>query len=167
MIALSGVASSFTVALSLGLAYTLGMVAPLFALALVWERRDWGSTRLFRPREFTYRVGPVRRTITGTNLASGALLAVIGVATIWLGVAGEAMPAASDSQADFAVRLQTIGAAVTDALSWLPVWGGALIVSAVVAGLGVRAYRQTHQTTHQHEDGVSSDAVEEHHEQHV
>ena len=170
VIALSGVASSFTVALSLGLAYTFGMVVPLFALALVWERRDWASTRLFRPRTFTYRIGPVVRTITGTNLASGVLLVLIGVATVWLGVAGEAMPAASDSQAEFAVRVQAVGAAVMDALSWVPVWGGALLVVAVVAALGWRAYRQINNTTDNDEDdefGVAADASEESHEQHV
>ena len=171
VIALSGVASSFTVALSLGLAYTFGMVVPLFVLALVWERRDWASSRLFRPRTFSYRVGPIARTITGTNLASGVLLAGIGVATVWLGVAGEAMPGASDSQANFAVRVQAIGAAVTDALAWLPLWAGAVIVAAIVAALGVRAYRQTRTASRpaaeRHNSGVTPDATEESHEQHV
>jgi cytochrome c-type biogenesis protein len=45
VIALSGVASSFAIALGLGVAYVFGMVAPLFAISLLWERRDWGTFR--------------------------------------------------------------------------------------------------------------------------
>jgi len=78
VIALSSVASSFGLALGLGAAYVFGMVAPLFVISLLWERYDWRSSRLFRPRTFTYRVGFLRRTITGTNLASGLLLALMG-----------------------------------------------------------------------------------------
>lgn len=40
--------------LGLGVAYTFGMVAPLFVLALVWERRDWAANRLFGPGAFPY-----------------------------------------------------------------------------------------------------------------
>ncbi len=167
VIALSGVASSFTVALGLGAAYTFGMVAPLFALALLWERRDWASSRLFRPRVFTYRIGPIDRTITGTSLASGVLLTLIGSATIWLGVGGEAMPATSDSQAEFAVRLQAIGAAVTRAVSWLPAWVGALVVAGVVAALAVRAYRQISHPHDEQERSEPAGASEEPYEQHV
>src|SRR5712692_2452858 len=71
VIALSGIASSFFLALGLGAAYVFGMVAPLFVIAVLWDRRDWRRSRLFRPRSFTWSVGPVRRTLTGTNLASG------------------------------------------------------------------------------------------------
>ena len=142
VIALSGLASSFGAALGLGAAYVFGMVAPLFVIALLWERRDWSSSRLFRPRSYTWRLGPLRRTISGTNLASGVLLAAIGVATLVIGLRGEVMPATSDWQASVAVRLQEIGAAVTDALDIVPAWGGVLLVTAVVAGLGYRAYRQ-------------------------
>jgi cytochrome c-type biogenesis protein len=168
VVALSGMASSFTVALGLGAAYTFGMVAPLFALALLWERRDWTSSRLFRPRTFTYRLGPLQRSVTGTNLASGLLLGLIGIATIWLGIAGDAMPAASDWQATFVVRLQALGAAVTDALSWLPAWAGAVVVGTIVAGLALRASRQMRQRAiDQQGASVPHDDSEECHEQQV
>lgn len=142
VIALSGVASSFAVALGLGAAYVFGMVAPLFVIALLWERRDWTRSRLFRPRSYSYRLGPVERTITGASLASGALLTVMGVATVWLGLTSEAMPATSDWQALVAVRLQAVGAAVTRGLDWIPGWAGALVVVVVVVALARRAYRQ-------------------------
>ena len=66
VIALSGLTSSFAMSLGLGAAYVFGMVAPLFVISLLWERFDWRSSRLFRPRTVTWRLGPVRRTITGS-----------------------------------------------------------------------------------------------------
>src|SRR5437870_5571515 len=40
LIALSSIVSSFGLALGLGAAYVFGMVAPLFGIALLWERYD-------------------------------------------------------------------------------------------------------------------------------
>lgn len=164
VVALSGLTSSFAFASALGLAYTFGMVAPLFAIALLWERRDWGASRLFRPRSYTYRLGPLQRTITGTNLASGVLLALIGAVTVWLGFTGEAMPAASEAQASFAVRVQAIGAAMTDALAWLPGWAGLAIVLAAIGALGLRARGQLHDPSPDSDDPGSPQPVEEHHD---
>ncbi len=65
VVALSGLAASFGRALGLGAAYVFGMVAPLFVLALWWERRDWQASRLFRPRSFTFRVGRPRPPAAG------------------------------------------------------------------------------------------------------
>lgn len=147
VIALSSVASSFGLALGLGAAYVFGMVAPLFAISLLWERYDWRSSRLFRPRTFNYRVGPVRRTITGTSLASGLLLALMGTATLYVGLAYDAMPASEGWQARLSVQLQSYGKAVTEALSWLPGWAGAVILLIVVALLAWRALRQVGSAT--------------------
>ncbi len=173
VIALSGVASSFTVAVGLGAAYVFGMVVPLFVIALLWERRDWASSRLFRPRSYTYRLGSLHRTISGTGMASGILLALMGIATVWLGLTSEAMPAASDWQADVAVRVQAAGAAVTDALAWIPPWLGAAFVAALVAALAYRAYRQLSRPVIEdpHDtaagDEPSAAAEEPHEQQHV
>jgi cytochrome c-type biogenesis protein len=142
VIALSSVASSFGLALGLGAAYVFGMVAPLFVISLLWERYDWRSSRLFRPRTFTYRIGPLRRTIGGTSLASGILLALMGAATLYVGLAYDAMPASSGWQASLSVRLQDYGRAVTDALSWVPGWAGAIVLLVVVALLAWRALGQ-------------------------
>src|SRR5712692_550292 len=54
VIALSGVAGSFAKAVGLGSAYVFGMVAPLVVISLLWERFDWRSSRLFRPRKVTW-----------------------------------------------------------------------------------------------------------------
>ncbi|MCA1687023.1 MAG: hypothetical protein LC714_00110 [Actinobacteria bacterium] len=142
VIALSGIASSFGLALGLGAAYVFGMVAPLFVISLLWEHYDWQQSRLFRPRTFTYRLGPLRRTITGTSLASGILLALMGVATLYVGLAFDAMPASGGWQADLSVRLQGYGRAVTDALSWVPGWAAAIVLLAIGALLALRTLGQ-------------------------
>lgn len=142
VIALSGIASSFGLALGLGTAYAFGMVAPLFLMSLLWERYDWRSSRLFRPRRFTWRVGPLRRTITGTNLASGILLALMGGLSLWIGLTGSAMPASTGWQASLSARLQHYGRVITDGLSWIPGWASALVLVAVIALLARRAFRQ-------------------------
>lgn len=142
VIALSGVAQSFGIALGLGTAYVFGMVAPLFVISLLWERRDWRSSRLFRPRSFTWRIGPLRRTISGTGLASGVLLTLMGIATLWIGVRGSSMPASTGWLATLSARLQHYGHVVTDALAWIPNWVAVLVLVALVGLLIRRARRQ-------------------------
>lgn len=142
VIALAGVASSFGLALGLGTAYVFGMVAPLFVISVLWERRDWRSSRLFRPRSFTWRIGPIRRTISGTSLASGILLSLMGVATAWIAFTGSAMPASSGWLATVAARVQHYGRVITDALSWVPNWAAVLLLLALVGLLARRAIGQ-------------------------
>jgi len=142
VIALSSVASSFGLALGLGAAYVFGMVAPLFVIALLWERYDWRNSHLFRPRTFRYRVGPMRRAISGTSLASGLLLALMGAATLYVGLAYDSMPASTGWQANLSADLEHYGRVVTEALSWIPGWAAAVALLIVVALLGLRALRQ-------------------------
>lgn len=142
VIALSSVASSFGLALGLGAAYVFGMVAPLFVVALLWERYDWRNSRLFRPRTFSYRIGPMRRAISGTSLASGLLLALMGAATLYVGLAYDSMPASTGWQANLSADLEHYGRVVTEALSWIPGWAAAVALLIVVALLGLRALRQ-------------------------
>jgi cytochrome c biogenesis protein CcdA len=142
VIALSSVAPSFGLALGLGGAYVFGMVTPLFLISLLWERYDWRSSRLFRTRTVTWRVGPLKRTIPLTMLASGLLLSAMGVGTLWVGFAYDGMAPSSHWAAVFALRLQHCGQVVTEALSWLPNWASAALLLAVVALLGRRALTQ-------------------------
>lgn len=156
VIALSSVASSFLLALGLGTAYVFGMVAPLFVIALLWERFDWRASRLFRPRSLTWRLGPFRRTLTATNLASGLLLALIGGSMLWVGLAYSSMPPLADWQTQFAVGLQHVGQVITNALAWLPNWAGAVILLALIGGLAWYALRQVGSRT---DEGEESEAT--------
>jgi len=142
VVALSGLAASFGRALGLGTAYVFGMVAPLFVLALLWERRDWQASRLFRPRTFTFRVGGVRRAVSGTGLASGLLLLGMGAVTVWIALTGSPMAPPGGWQARLSAWLQHAGAVVVRALGWLPGWAAALLLAAAAGLLGWRALRQ-------------------------
>jgi cytochrome c biogenesis protein CcdA len=143
VVALSSLASSFALALGLGAAYVFGMVAPLFVISLLWERYDWRSSGLFRPRSITWRLGRWQRKISMTALATGVLLALMGAATIWVGLAYDAMPAAGDWAARFSIRLQQYGKLATEALSAVPGWLTAAALIAAAALLAWRALRQT------------------------
>ncbi len=150
VIALSGIASSFVLALGLGASYVFGMVAPLFVIAVLWDRRDWRRSRLFRPRSFTWHIGPLGRRISGTNLASGVLLGLMGTATVWIALTGPSMPSGNGWQATLSARLQHYGQVITDALSWLPGWAATVILLALVAVLAWVAVRQVRRGTERH-----------------
>ena len=161
LIALSGIVSSFGQALGLGAAYVFGMVAPLFAISLLWERYDWRSSQLFRPRLFTWRLGPFRRTITGTNLASGLLLALMGAATLWSGLVNDAMPASTAWQTRLSASLQHYGQAITDALSWIPGWAAGIALLVLIALLASRALRQVGLLADDHDESVGETEIAE------
>lgn len=142
VIALSGLASSFAFSAGLAAAYVFGMVAPLFVLSLLADRFDWRSSRLFKPRTVTWHVGPVRRTITGTALASGVLLALMGLGTLYLGLLGDAMPSQTGWQASVSSELQHYGSIITKALAWIPGWAAAVLLLALVGLLARRAFNE-------------------------
>jgi cytochrome c-type biogenesis protein len=142
VIALSSVVSSFWLALGLGTAYVFGMVAPLFVIALLWDRYNWRASRLFRPRSFTWRLGPFTRTLTATGLASGLLLALIGGGMLWIGLAYRSMPPLADWQVQLSAALQHVGQVITSALAWIPNWLGTLIFLILLGGLAWYALRQ-------------------------
>lgn len=142
VIALSGVASSFGLALGLGLAYVFGMVAPLFAISLAWESRDWRASRLFRARTVSYKIGGFRRSLTVGDLASGLLLLVMGAAMVWVGLTRDGMEPSSGWQLRLSSRLQHYGRVLTDGVSWVPGWLAAALLGAAALGLAWRALRQ-------------------------
>src|SRR5713101_302437 len=161
VIALSSVASSFLLALGLGTAYVFGMVAPLFAIALLWERFGGRVSRLFRPRSFTWGLGPLRSTLTATNLASGLLLALIGGGMLWVGLAYSSMPPLADWQERFAVGLQHVGQVITSALAWLPNWAGAVILLVLIGGLAWYALRQVGARADEGEESEGTELLRE------
>ena len=142
VIALSGITGSFLGALGLGLAYVFGMVAPLMVIALLWDRFDWKSSRLFRPRHVTWRLGRFSRTISGTALASGVLLALMGVWTLFAAAQGGMRSASSGWQGRMLLWLQERGRSVSDVLVKLPGWTVAGALVAIVGGLVWLAARQ-------------------------
>jgi cytochrome c-type biogenesis protein len=142
VLALSGVAGSFGAAAGLGSAYVFGMVAPLFVISLLWERFDLRMSRLFRPRSLTWRLGRMHRTISATTLASGILLALMGAATVYIGLFRDSMPSPRGWQASLSATLQHYGAKVTHALSFVPGWVAGVLLVLMILALGRRALQQ-------------------------
>lgn len=146
VIALSSVASSFALSMGLGVAYVFGMVAPLFVISLLWERADWRTSRLFRPRAVTWHLGALRRTVSMTDLASGILLVIIGGSMLWIGLVYRSMPPLAGWQIEAAVQLQHVGLAITQSLAWIPGWLAVVVLLGVLALLARRALRETDTT---------------------
>src|SRR6266702_198655 len=161
VIALSSVVSSFWLALVLGSAYVFGMVAPLFLIALLWDRYEWRSSRLFRPRSFTWRLGPFTRTLTATGLASGILLALIGGGMLWIGLAYRSMPPLADWQIQIAAGLQHFGQVMTNALAWIPNWMCMLIFLVLLGALAWYALRQIGVWTYRSREPLESTGTNE------
>ena len=141
VVALSGAAGSFAAATVVGVAYVFGMVVPLFVIALLWDRYDWGNSRILEGRTFNLRALGRTRVVHSTALVGGLLLIFMGALTAVLGFTGTAMPR-DGWQASASARLQHYGKVVLDWLDALPGWLTALAVLAALAALAWRAVNQ-------------------------
>lgn len=142
VIALSSVADSFARALLLGVGYVFGMVAPLVVLALLWDRFDWGSSAVFRPRYFHWHLGPLRRTISGTALLSGVLLALMGGWALYAAADGGMQSSSDGWQGEMLLWLQRQGDRVVNTLDVLPGRAIAVSLCALVIVVVLAALRQ-------------------------
>lgn len=124
---LSGATASFPAALTVSLTYVAGMVAPLAVLALVWDRKDWGSSKWLHGRQVTLRLWRLRRTMA-LGTAAGAFL-LIGMALLTYVQAALGPGMGSDGPlVQLTADLQHGAAVVTTALAWIPGWVIALIL---------------------------------------
>jgi cytochrome c-type biogenesis protein len=81
---LSALSGSTIGATTLGLAYVFGMVFPLFAMALLWDRLRLGERRLIKARPVRLRIAG-RTLVTNTvNVAVAIVFAVMGGFIIYL-----------------------------------------------------------------------------------
>src|SRR5438132_676891 len=71
VVVLTGATASFGSALAVSVTYVAGMVAPMAVLALAWEGRDWGSSRLLSGRKVRLGVGRFGRVMPLGTVASG------------------------------------------------------------------------------------------------
>ena len=129
---LSGATASFPAALAVALTYVVGMVAPLAVLALVWDRRDWSSSRWLQGRQVTLRLGRLRRTMAFGSAASAFLLIAMAVLTYVQAALGPGM--GSDGiLVQITAELQHAASVISTSLGWLPGWvlGGLLIAGLV------------------------------------
>src|SRR6266700_1741043 len=140
VVVLTGSAGSFGAALAVSGTYVAGMVAPLAVLALVWERRDWGSSRLLHGRRVRVGFGRLARTMPLGSAASGVVLIGMGIITLVTAVTGPSMPS-SGWRVSFAAWLQHVSSVTARALSWLPGWAVLAVLAALVAALAWQARR--------------------------
>ncbi|TFC96776.1 MULTISPECIES: cytochrome c biogenesis protein CcdA [Cryobacterium] len=145
--ALSGAASSFPAAAAVGVAYVFGMVAPLCALALVWDRRDWGASHLFSATTIQIGPGARWRLPLGTVL-SGGLMMAMGVITVILAVRGPGM-APDGWQVELAAALGHWAATIQQFLSFIPGWISTLAVFTTLGALVWMALRSRRNTAGQ------------------
>jgi cytochrome c biogenesis protein CcdA len=104
--------------------YAAGMAAPLFLMALLWDRLDLGHRRWLRGRELS--LGRLR--FHTTNLLSGLMFVAIGVMFIaFEGTSGLEGLYASGGATDFAFSAER----------WAEAVSGGVPVSAVLAALGL------------------------------
>ena len=135
---LSGAAASFPAALTIGLAYVAGMVAPLGLAGLWWERHRDRATRLLSARTVTPRLGGWSRSMPLGTLLSGLLMIGMALLAVVLAFTGPAM--SSDGwQTRAAAMLQHLATRAAAVLSWLPGWAVVLTVLAGLAGLVFRS----------------------------
>jgi cytochrome c-type biogenesis protein len=89
VMALSALSGSAIGGITLGLAYTFGMVFPLFVMALLWDRYRLGENKFLRAKPVRIRVaGRILATNT-VNLVVAAAFAVMGIFVIYLANTGQ------------------------------------------------------------------------------
>lgn len=143
-LALAATAPSFVRALGLGAAYEFGMMAPLFALALLWERYGRESGLLSRFLHARGRVPLLRRSLPLPTLTSGILLLAIGAWLIKAGLSPSPMAAPRGWTATAFAAVQAYGIRLARALDGLPGLVAALVLVAIVWALARIALRQLH-----------------------
>jgi hypothetical protein len=111
---------------------------------VLWERRDWSSSRLLHGRDLTLRLLGRPRRITLGTLASGLLLVAMGALTVVVAFTGPGM-GNSGWREQMAADLQHWAALATGALSWLPGWAFALVL-LMTLGLIARQVHRHHQS---------------------
>jgi cytochrome c biogenesis protein CcdA len=144
VVVLTGSTASFGAALAVSGTYVAGMVAPLAVLALVWEGRDWGSSKLLQGRKVRAGFGRFRREMPLGTLASGVVLLAMGVLTLVTAVTGPSMTSTGWRET-MTSWLQHASSVTAKALSWLPGWAMLLVLAALAAALvwaGARARRR-------------------------
>lgn len=140
VVAVSGAAASFPAALAVGVSYVFGMVAPLAVIALLWDRRDWGSARLLATKTVTLRVAGFHRSLLLSTALSAALMILMGALTIALALNGPSMPT-DGWQVRLSAALGHAASVTQDALDFIPGWVSMLVVFGALAALLVLATR--------------------------
>ena len=85
---LSALSGSVAGGLALGLAYTFGMVFPLFVMALAWDRFHLGERRFLQAKPVTLRAGNHELHTNTINIGVAAAFAIMGGFVLYLAGTG-------------------------------------------------------------------------------
>ena len=146
VVVLAGASGSFPAALTVGLVYVAGMVAPLLVIALAWERGHRRWAKVLQGRTLRLRFGTLTRRLPVGDLLAGLLLAGIGALTIVLAVTGPSMPS-SGWRVTLSANLQHWAAIATRNLAFIPGWALAALALGAAALLVRRARRTDSEPT--------------------
>jgi cytochrome c biogenesis protein CcdA len=158
VVILTGSTSSFGAALAVSVTYVAGMVAPLAVVALVWEGRDWGSSRLLSGRRVRLGVGRLSRSLPLGTAASGVTLIAMGIVTLVTAVTGPSMGSAG-WQESATVFLQHASSVTARALSWLPGWAVLVVLVVLAVALAWQARRARRRAASSAPAGEQADSV--------
>jgi len=92
VLVLAALSTSFLEGFLVGLTYVVGMVFPLFLVALAWGRYAVSGENSLRGRVVNIRCFGQELSIHSSKLIAGTMFAVMGAATVGLGLTGTMIP---------------------------------------------------------------------------
>lgn len=139
VLTLSLISASFFQAFLLGWAYVLGMVVPLVALALLWEKYNLAEMPLIKGKSFKFHVAGKEIELHSTSILSGGILIIIGLLTLAAAFTRQ-ITASTTEQMQFAIWLQGLQKAILEAAKIIPDWVFALVLIAATLYLIKKAF---------------------------
>ncbi len=121
VLTLSLISASFIQAFFLGWAYVLGMVIPLVALALLWDKHKFAEIPLIKGKTFNLRFLGKNIELHSTSLLAGTILTIIGAFTLIAAFTNK-ITAVTSEQIAFAMWLQSLQGKVLQAAKIIPDW---------------------------------------------
>ncbi|QGK70257.1 cytochrome c biogenesis protein CcdA [Allosaccharopolyspora coralli] len=148
VILLGGATASFPAALTVAGTYVAGMVAPLMALAFLWDRRAARkASSWMEGRRIQVRLGRWSRQIPLGYALSGGLLVLMGALTLVLAVSGTGM-SSTGWQLRISADIQHVASWATRQLSWLSGWAVAVLLLTAALVLIFTARRRGQVSKH-------------------
>ncbi|MGA2971516.1 MAG: cytochrome c biogenesis protein CcdA [Candidatus Bathyarchaeia archaeon] len=137
VLVLSALSAGTIEGLLIGFTYVLGMVFPLFAIALAWDKYAPNGENPLKGRLLHFNTFGREVTIHSSKLISGLMFVTMGIVTVALGLLGEMIPAPGSVQIGVLqaqlAHLLTVYFANSSGLELVGVLGVALILTSVFA----------------------------------
>ncbi|HLC93171.1 MAG TPA: cytochrome c biogenesis protein CcdA [archaeon] len=121
VLTLTLISASFVQAFFLGWAYVLGMVIPLVALALLWEKYKLAENPLIKGKNFSLRFFGKNIEMHSTSLLAGTMLVIIGTFTLIAAFTNK-ITAATSEQIAFAMWLKGLQGNALETAKIIPDW---------------------------------------------